>query len=206
MRHCIDTAVVAQLVARALGQGGTAVLAATVGALTMNVGMLAQQERMQASQSPLSEADSALIRAHPAAGVALLRQAGIDQPAWPDCVLMQHEQDDGSGYPAGCAGAHIAQPARVVGLAAVFIRALGTHPIGIFVRLLNGEIGVVTRKGVNSTTPIVDALVGPRGAPLEVVIRRDTQRPNHAIREVLNASQAAVGFRLDLLWGRLASA
>ena len=43
-----------------------------------------------------------------------------------------------------------------------------------------------------------------RCAPLEVVIRRDTQNDRHSIREVLNETQAAIGFRLDQLWGRVA--
>ncbi|MCG2585091.1 HD-GYP domain-containing protein [Massilia sp. TS11] len=90
-------------------------------------------------------------------------------------------------------------------LAAVFIRELGIYPVGTYVRLINGEIGVVTRKGVNTATPIVDALVGPRGAPLDHAIKRDTKNELHAIREVLHAAQAAIGFNLDQLWGRVAA-
>jgi HD-GYP domain-containing protein (c-di-GMP phosphodiesterase class II) len=243
VRHSVDTAIVSLLVARALKKPPHELMTTALGALTMNVGMLEHQERMQSSSAPLSEDDAALIRAHPEAGAALLRRAGIDDRAWLHCVLLHHETGNGTGYPFGKRVDEIPDAARIVSLAdrycarvssrsyrksmvpnaalrdillegktttdaqlaGVFIRELGVYPIGTFVRLLNGEIGVVTRKGANTATPIVDALVGPRGAPLEVIIRRDTQNDRHSIREVLNEAQAAIGFRLDQLWGRVAS-
>lgn len=91
-------------------------------------------------------------------------------------------------------------------LAAVFIRALGIYPIGTVVRLLNGEIGIVTGKGGSNTCPQVAAVVGPRGAPLDLPIRRDTARASLAIHEALHPDQAALALRLDQLWGELASA
>lgn len=243
-RHSIDTAIVALMVARALDKGPAELMTVTLAALTMNVGMLEHQERLQASASPLSEQDTALIRSHPETSVAKLKLAGISNQAWLDCVLQHHEAENGSGYPHGKKAEDISDAARIVALAdrycarvssrsyrksmvpnaalrdiliegktttdaqlaAVFIRELGIYPIGTFVRLLNGEIGVVTRKGVSTTTPIVDALVGPRGAPLDVIIRRDTQNERHSIREVLSEAQAAISFRLDQLWGRVAAA
>ena len=86
-------------------------------------------------------------------------------------------------------------------LASLLVRELGINPVGTFVKLLNGEIGVVTRKGLNATTPHVQSLVGPRGARLDVPLRRDTRVDLHAIREVLSAEQAALQFRPDQLWG-----
>ncbi|MES2127811.1 MAG: HD domain-containing phosphohydrolase [Pseudomonadota bacterium] len=243
VRHSIDTAIVAMLVARAMKKTPEEVMTVTLAALTMNVGMLEHQERMQGTAAPLSTDDAALIREHPEAGVHLLERAGIRDRAWLDCVLLHHENENGTGYPKGMQSAQIPELAKIISLsdrycarvsarayrkqmvpnqalrdillegkttidaqlAAVFIRELGVYPIGTFVRLLNGEIGVVTRKGRSTTTPIVDALVGPRGAPLDVIIRRDTHEERHAIREVLNETQAAIGFNLDQLWGRVAS-
>ena len=43
----------------------------------MNVGMVALQERLHATDGPLAPADAARVRAHPAHGVALLQAAGI---------------------------------------------------------------------------------------------------------------------------------
>lgn len=86
-------------------------------------------------------------------------------------------------------------------LAAILIRELGTYPPGTFVRLANGEIGVVTARGATTTTPIVHALVGPLGEPLAYAIRRDTAAESHCVREVLYEEQAAIRFSMQQLWG-----
>jgi HD-GYP domain-containing protein (c-di-GMP phosphodiesterase class II) len=33
----------------------------------------------------------------------MLRCVGVDDDEWISCVLMHHENDEGSGYPAGIA-------------------------------------------------------------------------------------------------------
>lgn len=90
-------------------------------------------------------------------------------------------------------------------LAAHFIKELGIYPPGTFVRLINGEIGVVSQKGGRATTPIVHALVGPRGAPLAFPIKRDTAKEMFAIKESLREEQAAIHFSLRQVWGNEAS-
>jgi HD-GYP domain-containing protein (c-di-GMP phosphodiesterase class II) len=243
IRHCIDTAIVALLIARAMKKGPEETLIITAAALTMNLGMIGHQERMQSTREVLSEDDLAIIHHHPQESVDLMRRAGVDDEAWLACVLMHHENENGSGYPFGKHSHDIPLDAKIIsladrycarvsarsyrkslvpnaalrdimiegkdtidpGLASTFIKELGIYPIGTFVRLENGEIGVVTAKGSSSTTPIVDALVGPRGAPLDAVIKRDTSKALHSVREVLSEYQAAIGFNLDQLWGPVAS-
>ena len=243
IRHSLDAAVVSLLVARAMDKPADELHRVALAALTMNVGMLDQQERMQSMRAPLNAEEARLIREHPGEAVRLLRAAGIADDALLACVLAHHESEDGSGYPAGCLGADIPELAKIVSLAdrycarisarsyrkpmvpshalrdillegkatidakigAVFIRELGVYPIGTFVRLLNGEIGVVSQRGASTTTPLVDALVGPRGAPYDVPLQRDTHYEYHSIRAVLTDTQAAVGFRLSQLWGAVAA-
>ena len=243
IRHCIDTAVVARMIARALKKSPAEKLIIVAAALTMNLGMLAHQERLQAHKDALSPADQEIIHQHPAKSVELLRHAGVDDEVWLACVLLHHENEDGSGYPYGKKGRDVPLDAKIISLAdrytarvsarhyrkslvpnaalrdmvmegnsnleqslvATFIKELGIFPIGTFVRLENGEIGVVTSRGSSSTTPIVDCLIGPRGAPLDKVNRRDTSKVLCGIREVLTEHQAAVGFNLDQLWGPVAS-
>jgi len=86
-------------------------------------------------------------------------------------------------------------------LSASFIRELGVYPTGTYVRLENGEIGVVTGKGSTTTTPVVHALIGPRGAPLSFPIKRDTTKSLFAVREVLDEEKAAAQFSMQQLWG-----
>ena len=90
-------------------------------------------------------------------------------------------------------------------LAPYFIHELGMYPPGTCVRLHNGEIGVVTRKGKQASTPVVHALVGPRGAPLSFPIQRDTAKELFAIHEALHPEQADVRFSMQQLWGKEAS-
>ena len=86
-------------------------------------------------------------------------------------------------------------------IAAVFIKELGIYPPGTLVRLNNGEIGVVSKRISGTTTPIVHALIGPRGAPLAFPIRRDTSHESFAIRETLHPDQAGVHINMHQIWG-----
>jgi len=90
-------------------------------------------------------------------------------------------------------------------LATTFIHELGIYPIGTYVRLQNGEIGVVTGRGPSTTTPKVHALIGPRGAPLAHPCKRDTDKQLYAIRDVLTEEQAASRFTMQQLWGSAAA-
>jgi HD-GYP domain-containing protein (c-di-GMP phosphodiesterase class II) len=93
-------------------------------------------------------------------------------------------------------------------LVSLVVRELGIYPIGTYVRMINGEIGVVARRGLQSTTPHVESVLGPRGAPLEVLLQRDTRNELHAIREVLTNAQVAAlkapPLRMAQVWGRAA--
>lgn len=85
-------------------------------------------------------------------------------------------------------------------LAQVFIKELGVFPPGTFVKLQNGEVGVVIRRGGNAMKPIVQAVIGPRGAPLPHPLKRDTAEPDFTIREMVARDRAA---KLDVhrMWG-----
>lgn len=239
IRHSIDTALVGCTVARAMRKSAAEVEAIMAAALTMNVAMLRQQDQLQSRQDSLAEREAAMIRAHPAQGAEMLKQAGISDPGWLELVLLHHESEDGSGYPQGRTEEVIPQTARILAgadrfcaavslrkyrrtllpaaalrdvllqggkpsdpmLAAYFVKEIGTYPPGTFVRLQNGEIGVVTRRGREAGTPVVHAFIGPRGAPLSFPIQRDTGKDLYAIRDTLGCEQAALRFSMQQLWG-----
>jgi HD-GYP domain-containing protein (c-di-GMP phosphodiesterase class II) len=85
-------------------------------------------------------------------------------------------------------------------LAQLFIKVLGVFPPGTFVKLQNGEVGIVTRRGENSMKPMVHAVIGPRGAPLQASIKRDTANADYAITEMVVRDRAC---KLDVhrMWG-----
>ena len=85
-------------------------------------------------------------------------------------------------------------------LAQAFIKELGVFPPGTFVKLQNGEVGIVSRRGDNAMQPIVQSVIGPRGAPLPNCIKRDSADADYAIREMVVRDRAA---KLDVhrMWG-----
>lgn len=239
VRHSIDTAVVSLLVARAMKKTSEEVMKIIAAALTMNIGMLRNQDQLQNKVDALSEKDIEVIHKHPEESVSLLQQAGVTDPNWLSWVLHHHENEDGSGYPFARQAQDIPQNAKIIALAdrycarisnrayrksmlpnaalrnlfveggktidshlaTYFIQELGMYPPGTTIRLQSGEIGVVTGKGYGPTTPIVHALIGPRGAPLSFAIKRDTAKDLHAVRETLHLEQASMRFTMQQLWG-----
>lgn len=85
----------------------------------------------------------------------------------------------------------------------LFIKELGMYPPGTYVRLINGEIAMVTRHGVDARSPIVHSLVGPRGAPMAVPLRRDCGKDVLQVKEALSPSEANVRINPDQLWSRI---
>jgi hypothetical protein len=75
-------------------------------------------------------------------------------------------------------------------IGATMLRVLGLYPPGIFVRLANNEIAVVTRRGEKAHTPIVVSIRRPDGSPFSVPPQRDTAREAFRIQRGVLASDA----------------
>lgn len=117
VKHPIDTAILACLLARELDLD-EATRNATIGAaLTMNIGMYEFQDKVDAIQGQFNEKLIAMIRQHPRLGVDRLKRAGIDDENWLDYVLQHHESLDGSGYPTGLRDQAISIGARIIAIA-----------------------------------------------------------------------------------------
>ncbi len=71
-------------------------------------------------------------------------------------------------------------------LAAAFIKELGIHPPGTFVRLHNGEIAVVTRRQQSAAHPALKCVIGRDGTLLVRAAPCDCQRSESAIVEVVS--------------------
>ncbi|MFM9434480.1 HD-GYP domain-containing protein (c-di-GMP phosphodiesterase class II) [Janthinobacterium sp. CG_23.3] len=117
VRHCIETALVAILVARGMQKTRQETLVITAAALTMNVGMLRHNDSFQSKHTPLTREEMEIVRRHPEESADLLKCAGIDDEEWISCVMLHHENDDGSGYPGGKTSDEITQNAKLIGLA-----------------------------------------------------------------------------------------
>lgn len=86
-------------------------------------------------------------------------------------------------------------------LAAVLVRDLGIYPPGSFVRLANGDIAVVVKRGAQANRPLVASVMSGRGVKLTDPIRRDTAKPEFAIVAAVAGEQVALGLDPLRLFG-----
>ena len=85
-------------------------------------------------------------------------------------------------------------------LAHVFIKELGIYPPGVFVRLNNGEIAVVTRRSQNTTCPTVQSIISPRGGPYSKPKLRQCNTDEFAISAIVPKEKNLL-INMRLLWG-----
>lgn len=88
-------------------------------------------------------------------------------------------------------------------LGAAFIKTLGVYVPGSYVRLANGELAVVARRGRKANAPLVFSLVGRHGMPLGEPALRDTSDPGLEVREGLAADAVRVRIHSAKLLARL---
>lgn len=63
------------------------------------------------------------------------------------------------------------------------VKEFGIYPPGCCVRLANGELGIVVRRGASANAPIVASLVDPSGRTLCEPVRRNASDPGCAVVE-----------------------
>ncbi|MCX7663730.1 MAG: phosphohydrolase, partial [Tepidimonas fonticaldi] len=84
-----------------------------------------------------------------------------------------------------------------------FIKALGLYLPGTFVELVNGEVGVVARRGRRANTPLVLAIVTRDGLPRGEPPLRDTSEPAYEIRRAVVPDEVKVRLQPARLLARL---
>jgi HD-GYP domain-containing protein (c-di-GMP phosphodiesterase class II) len=88
------------------------------------------------------------------------------------------------------------------GLASALIKTLGLFPPGTFVKLANGEIAVVHRRGCAPNAPLVASIASGTGNPYMKPVRRDTERKDFAIAGLIPRGKVTTGYDLGVLWVR----
>jgi len=117
VRHCVDTAILAMIVAKTMNKSEKEIQDIAAAALTMNISMIFIQERLQIQKEAISKADKEAIHNHPIASIEVLYDAGIEDSDWLMYVLLHHEHEDGTGYPVGTVKGEIPQNAKILTLA-----------------------------------------------------------------------------------------
>jgi HD-GYP domain-containing protein (c-di-GMP phosphodiesterase class II) len=88
-------------------------------------------------------------------------------------------------------------------LGAAFVKTLGLYIPGSYVRLSDGEIGVVVRRGRRANAPIVFSIVGRHGMPLGEPALRDTLEREHEVKSSISADDVKVRINVPRLLSRV---
>ncbi|MCE2744936.1 MAG: hypothetical protein LW710_03400 [Burkholderiales bacterium] len=80
------------------------------------------------------------------------------------------------------------------------IKQVGIYPPGSFVKLLNGEIGVVFKRGENANKPLVYSLLNDAGQCITPPIKRDTSLPGLKIQAVMPKDTVMLKFDPRTIW------
>lgn len=82
---------------------------------------------------------------------------------------------------------------------AALIKAVGVYSPGVYVRLANGEVAVVIRRGANTTAPRVAVIVNRDGSPRGEMIVRETNMPTTKIIAHVPHREVKVQVQLEKL-------
>lgn len=82
----------------------------------------------------------------------------------------------------------------------LFIKVMGVWPPGSAVKLVNGEIAIVTKRGKKSMWPTVASIIGPQGKAYANGLMRDCNDENYRIKSV-HKLEKSVPLNLTRIWG-----
>lgn len=88
-------------------------------------------------------------------------------------------------------------------LGAAILKALGMYPPGSYVQLANGEVGVVLSRGQRANEPLVAALVGTSGLPLNAPVLRDSASPGRNVVGAVAVDSIKVRIQHEAVLGLL---
>jgi HD-GYP domain-containing protein (c-di-GMP phosphodiesterase class II) len=125
--HCTRVTQLACTLASWMGWGDARIAQLRVGARVHDIGKVMISERILRKRGPLSPAELAEIRTHPAAGARLIAPVGPARDALP-YVLYHHERWDGGGYPTRTPGPEVPEGARLLAVVDAFDAMTSTRP------------------------------------------------------------------------------
>lgn len=116
-----------KLLAQRSDQDDDAVFIATIGGWLHDLGKIGIPDSILLKPSPLSPAESALVRQHPLIARDILEGHPLAGLAI-DAAMFHHERFDGGGYPSALAGKAIPLVARTVAVADAFDAMTAARP------------------------------------------------------------------------------
>lgn len=86
-------------------------------------------------------------------------------------------------------------------LANILVKEIGIFHPGSLVRLINGEIAVVTKRGKKIHHPVVQSVLREDGVPLLKPIKRDCSKEDYSIVYSVAPQHVTMDIDKNLLWG-----
>jgi HD-GYP domain-containing protein (c-di-GMP phosphodiesterase class II) len=151
-----------------------------MGLLLADIGKLAIPESILGKPGKLTEEEWDIVKAHPKAGVKLIRDAGAWCPLVQGCVLRHHERWNGTGYPEGKAGTEVHEMARIAAVADVFDAITSERP---FAAAKPAHVGVQTLLAGAGTQfdPVICEVFSRRVAPFPAGVEVELSDGRRAI-------------------------
>ena len=220
MQHSVNVAVIGLVIGRRLFRDfgwidhtggrrfdglGERLVQLGLGLLLHDIGKLAIPADILQRSGPLDDEEWKLIRAHPAAGVAMLKGDLIGARA-KSVVRSHHERHDGSGYPQGLQGDDIPQLARIADVADVYDAITSERPYRSAAPASVGVVEIVAGSGILFDEEVVTAfraVVAPYPAGTSVTLSDGREGivssvpPERADRPVVRVVTDANGNRIS---------
>jgi len=117
IKHSVDVAVLSEVMAKSMSVSREERRIIVAAALTMNIAMIALQEKLYRQESPLTNAQKQAINDHPKQSVIMLRRAGVEDKTWLKYVLAHHEAIMGTGYPNKLKASQYLENTQLIALA-----------------------------------------------------------------------------------------
>jgi HD-GYP domain-containing protein (c-di-GMP phosphodiesterase class II) len=151
-----------------------------MGLLLADIGKLTIPESILNKPGKLTEEEWEIVKAHPKAGVKLVRDTGAWCPLVQGCVLRHHERWNGSGYPEGKLAAEVHEMARIAAVADAFDAITSERP---FAAAQPAHAGVQTILAGAGTQfdPVICEVFASRVAPFPPGVEVDLADGRRAI-------------------------
>lgn len=117
--HCMNVALISNILAGWLGMSEKDVETATLCGLLHDIGKLSIPDHIIKKPAKLTDEEYQVVKTHTVAGYQLLEHQNVNIHV-KNAALMHHERCDGSGYPLGIDGRKIDPFAKIVGIADVY--------------------------------------------------------------------------------------
>lgn len=126
--HSVAVCALMVALARQLGMDEAQTRQAGIAGLLHDVGKMKLPMAILNKPGRLTDAEFAIVRAHPTKGAEMLRKSSKVEDAVLDAVLHHHEKTDGSGYPHGQTAAQISLLARMTAVCDVYDAITSNRP------------------------------------------------------------------------------